>query len=182
MRMRHDSWHPASISSPSASCGAAKIRAWKCCLYWHQRIDVERAAVQDGGRNRGGGGDATDAKSKGRTPAEEETCTLKSEGWEGHGIVDELNSPRPRLRQTCWVWCREDTSCLYMVCNLMWSRCEWATRQRSRGGALNTSSHRTAAHTHTRRQIMCKVLGLEQEITTKCTMMDDEHGPVSAML
>lgn len=43
------------------------------------------------------------------------------------------------------------------------------------GVGVITSSHRTAAHTHTRRQIMCKVLGQEQEISSECTMMDEEH-------
>lgn len=47
IKMRHHSWHPASISSTSASCSAAKIRTWKRYLYWHQRIDVAQAAVQD---------------------------------------------------------------------------------------------------------------------------------------
>lgn len=55
MKMRHDSWHPASISSTPASCGAAKIRAQKRCLYRQQWINVAQAAVQDWGRVGSGG-------------------------------------------------------------------------------------------------------------------------------
>lgn len=81
MKMRHDSWHPASISSTPTSCGAAKIRAQKRCLYRHQWINVAQAAVQDwagveggGGRSVGGGGHGG-CQLKGWTPAEMEMCT-----------------------------------------------------------------------------------------------------------
>lgn len=161
MKMRHDSWHPASISSTPTSCGAAKIRAQKCCLYRHQWINVAQAAVQDWGRvGRGGGrsrgeGDVVDANSKAE-PLQRWKCALKSEKNQ-KGTMGLLTSwslvsrPHRQRRARRWRVLQAERTrgfwallnflgCLKRTCNLMQRQHEWAMGQPVQRWGLSLSS------------------------------------------
>lgn len=151
MKMRHDSWHPASISSTPASCGAAKIRAQKRCLYRHQWINVAQAAVQDwrksGKWEVGGGGGVcvcVRCQLKGWTPAPcgDRNVQLKvrkirrapQDCWRAETLClaalpsETLESPMSRGDQGFWTLLNF-LGCLKRTCNLMQRQRGWATGQ-----------------------------------------------------
>ncbi len=153
MKMRHDSWHPASISSTPASCGAAKIRAQKRCLYRHQWINVAQAAVQDWGRVGSGGGRRRRRRWRGETcwmptqrpnPCRDGNVHLKErkirrapwDCWQAETLChapaalpsETLESPTGGEDEGFWTLLNF-LGCLKRTCNLMQRQREWATGQ-----------------------------------------------------
>lgn len=152
MKMRHDSWHPASISSTPASCGAAKIRAQKtllvstpanqCSTSCCTRLRRSGKWRRERGRGWGGRGGC---QLKRPNPCGELKCALKSEKNQ-KGTVGLLTSwnlvSRPRSPRWARRWrvlqAEKDEGfwtllnflgCLKRTCNLMQRQREWAMGQ-----------------------------------------------------
>lgn len=96
MRMRHDSWHQASISSPSASRGAAKIRARKTLLVLTPANRCRTGCCTRRRKSRGGGKEMRWMPTQRPNPRRGRIVHFKKQGM-GKGTMVLLTSWAPHI-------------------------------------------------------------------------------------